>query len=62
VPGRPGPRPPHLQPLALGRALNERATSPKRFALVPGGTRYSTNSIGQAQYRDALRELFGLGA
>jgi alpha-beta hydrolase superfamily lysophospholipase len=51
-----------LIPPALGRALYERATSPKRFVLVPGGTHYSTNSIGQAQYRDALRELFGLGA
>ncbi|HEY4068872.1 MAG TPA: alpha/beta fold hydrolase [Burkholderiaceae bacterium] len=51
-----------LIPPALGRALYERATSPKRFVLVPGGTHYSTNGLGQAQYRDALRELFGLGA
>ena len=46
----------------LGRALYERASSPKRFVLVPGGTHYSTNSIGQMQYREALRDLFGLGA
>ena len=45
----------------LGRALYERASSPKRFVLVPGGTHYSTNSIGQMQYREALRDLFGLG-
>ena len=46
----------------LGRALYERASSPKRFVLVPGGTHYTTNSMGQMQYRAALRELFGLGA
>ena len=45
----------------LGRALYERATSPKRFVLVEGGTHYSTNGLGQQHYRDALRELFGLG-
>lgn len=46
---------------ALGRALYERAAEPKRFVLVEDGTHYSTNRVGQAQYRDALRELFGLG-
>ena len=46
----------------LGRALFERAVAPKRFVLVQGGTHYSTNGVGQAQYREALRELFGLGA
>jgi alpha-beta hydrolase superfamily lysophospholipase len=46
----------------LGRALYERASGPKRFVLVEGGTHYSTNHLGQAQYREALRELFGLGA
>ena len=46
----------------LGRALYERAASPKLFVLVPGGTHYSTNGRGQAQYREALRELYGLGA
>lgn len=51
-----------LIPPALGRALYERASLPKRFVLVEGGTHYSTNSIGQRQYRDALRELFGVGA
>jgi len=45
----------------LGRALYERAASPKRFVLVPGGTHYSTNGLGQAKYREALRELFGVG-
>ncbi|MFZ2649974.1 MAG: alpha/beta fold hydrolase, partial [Burkholderiaceae bacterium] len=45
----------------LGRALYERAASPKRFVLVEGGTHYSTNGLGQQHYREALRELFGLG-
>ncbi len=43
----------------LGRALYERAGAPKRFVLVDGGTHYSTNTRGQGQYREALRELFG---
>jgi uncharacterized protein len=46
----------------LGRALFERAVAPKRFELVQGGTHYSTNGVGQAQYKEALRALFGLGA
>jgi uncharacterized protein len=45
----------------LGRALFERASAPKRFVLVHGGTHYSTNGVGQPLYREALRELFGLG-
>jgi uncharacterized protein len=45
----------------LGRALFERAAAPKRFVLVEGGTHYSTNGMGQQHYREALRELFGLG-
>jgi uncharacterized protein len=44
----------------LGRALFERARSPKRFVLVEGGTHHNTNSVGQEQYRDALSSLFGL--
>ena len=45
----------------LGRALYEHAAAPKRFVLVEGGTHYSTNGAGQRLYREALRELFGLG-
>ncbi|MBL8328214.1 MAG: alpha/beta fold hydrolase [Rubrivivax sp.] len=44
----------------LGRALFERAAEPKRWILVEGGSHHNTNSIGQAQYRVAMRELFGL--
>ena len=51
-----------LIPPALGRALYERASGPKRFLLVEGGTHYSTNGLGRQQYRDALHELFGLGS
>ena len=51
-----------LIPPELGRALFERALAPKRFELVRGGTHYSTNGVGQPQYRQALRALFGLGA
>ena len=46
---------------ALGRKLFEQAAEPKRWVLVEGGTHYSTNRVGQAQYREALRDLFGLG-
>lgn len=45
----------------LGRRLYERATTPKRFVLVEGGTHYSTNGVGQRLYREALRDLFGVG-
>ncbi|HEX5634400.1 MAG TPA: alpha/beta fold hydrolase [Gemmatimonadales bacterium] len=46
----------------LARSLYERARVPKRFVLVEGGTHYSTNRLGGAQYREALKELFGLGS
>jgi fermentation-respiration switch protein FrsA (DUF1100 family) len=46
----------------LGRDLYERATTPKRFVLVPGGSHRDTHALGHAQYREALRELFGLVA
>jgi alpha-beta hydrolase superfamily lysophospholipase len=44
----------------LGRALYERANEPKRFVLVEGGSHHNTNSVGQLQYREAVRELFGV--
>lgn len=49
-----------LIPPALGRALYERAPGRKRFELVEGGTHHNTNAVGQAQYRAALADLFGL--
>ncbi|MBC8056531.1 MAG: alpha/beta fold hydrolase [Rhizobiales bacterium] len=47
-----------IQP-TLGRALFERARSPKRFVLVDGGTHHNTNAVGQEAYRSAIAELFG---
>jgi hypothetical protein len=44
----------------LGRALFDKATAPKRFVLVEGGTHFSTSGRGLDQYREALRDLFGL--
>jgi len=50
-----------LVPSRFGRALFERATVPKRFVLVEGGTHSSTGWRGAEAYRAALRELFGVG-
>jgi alpha-beta hydrolase superfamily lysophospholipase len=50
-----------IQP-SLGQALYERAKGRKKFVLVEGGTHYSTNSLGRPQYREALKELFGIGS
>lgn len=47
---------------ALGRSLYEQAKEPKRFVLVENGSHHNTNSVGQPQYREAIRELFGIGA
>jgi uncharacterized protein len=44
----------------MGRALFDRATVPKRFVLVEGGSHHDTHSVGFGQYREALRDLFGL--
>ncbi len=49
-----------LIPPRLGQSLYERAREPKRFVLVEGGSHHSTNAVGQAQYRQAMVELFGL--
>lgn len=49
-----------LIPLSLGRKLYQAAQEPKRFVLVKGGSHHNTNSLGRAQYRQALAELFHL--
>ncbi len=49
-----------LIPPALGRALYDKAPQPKRFVLVEGGSHHSANTLGQAAYRQALAELFGI--
>jgi alpha-beta hydrolase superfamily lysophospholipase len=42
----------------LGRKLYNAATVPKLFVLVEGGSHHNTNSVGEAQYRAALAQLF----
>jgi len=42
----------------LGRKLYDAATVPKLFVLVEGGSHHNTNSVGEAQYRAALTQLF----
>jgi alpha-beta hydrolase superfamily lysophospholipase len=44
----------------LGRKLYEAAQGRKRFLLVEGGSHFSTMSLGQAKYREALADLFSL--
>ncbi|HEX6364348.1 MAG TPA: alpha/beta fold hydrolase [Albitalea sp.] len=47
----------------LARTLYERANVPrKKFVLVEGGTHYSTNRMGSGLYREALKEVFGVGS
>ncbi|MFC5497868.1 alpha/beta hydrolase [Caenimonas terrae] len=45
---------------ALGRKLYDAAQGRKQFLLVAGGSHFSTMSLGQAQYRQALAQLFSL--
>jgi uncharacterized protein len=45
---------------SLGRQLFEAAAEPKRFLLVEGGSHHNTNAVGQAAYKVALAEMFGL--
>ena len=44
----------------LGRKLYEAAEGKKQFLLVEGGSHFSTMSVGQSKYREALRALFSL--
>ena len=46
----------------LGRKLFEAATGRKLFLLVEGGSHFSTMSVGQSRYREALRQLYSLPA
>jgi len=45
---------------ALGRKLFEAAQEPKQFVLVEGGSHHSTNTMGQALYREAVASFFQL--
>jgi len=44
----------------LGRKLYDAAQGKKLFLLVEGGSHFSTMSVGQARYREALAALFSL--
>jgi uncharacterized protein len=44
----------------LGQKLFDAAKGKKRFVLVEGGSHHSTMSIGRAQYREAIQQLFSL--
>jgi hypothetical protein len=45
---------------ALGRKLYDAARGRKQFLLVEGGSHFSTMTLGQSQYRQALAQLFSL--
>ena len=45
----------------LGQRLYDAAVDPKRFVLVEGGSHHNTNGMGQPLYREAVREMFGIG-
>lgn len=44
----------------LGQRLFDAATGRKQFLLVEGGSHHSTMYVGQARYREAVRQLFSL--
>jgi hypothetical protein len=44
----------------LGQRLYDAATGRKQFLLVEGGSHHSTMWVGQARYREAMRQLFSL--
>ena len=44
----------------LGRKLYEAALQPKRMVLVEGASHHNTMWMGLGQYRQALREMFGI--
>lgn len=46
---------------ALGRALYDKASSPKRFVLIDGAVHEDADVVGESAYREAIRELFGIG-
>ncbi|TFZ08794.1 alpha/beta hydrolase [Ramlibacter humi] len=44
----------------LAQRLFDAATGKKQFLLVDGGSHHSTMYVGQARYREAVRQLFSL--
>jgi uncharacterized protein len=51
-----------MVPAALGRALFERATAPKRFVLVEGGSHHNASALAIDDVRAAMAALFRLDA
>ena len=49
-----------LVPGNLARRLYDAAGGRKRFLLIQGGSHHSTMSVGRAQYREAMQQLFSL--
>jgi pimeloyl-ACP methyl ester carboxylesterase len=47
-----------LIPPELAQRLYDAARGPKALVMVEGGSHHNTNSVGQAQYRAALAQLF----
>jgi alpha-beta hydrolase superfamily lysophospholipase len=51
-----------LIPPSLGKALYDSAkVARKKWVLVAGGSHHSANALGQAAYRQAVHDLFGVG-
>jgi alpha-beta hydrolase superfamily lysophospholipase len=48
-------------PARFSEELYEAAPQPKRLLLVPGATHNNSMRVGNAQYLEAMRELFGVG-
>lgn len=48
-------------PYRFSEALYAAAVAPKKLLLIEGGTHNNSMRMGSAEYREALRELFGFG-
>ena len=51
-----------MVPARFSQALYEAARDPKKLLLVDGATHNNSMREGRAAYREALREMFGVGA
>ncbi len=51
-----------MVPARFSQTLYDAASDPKKLLLVDGATHNNSMRTGSAQYRDALREMFGIGA
>ena len=51
-----------MVPSRFSQALYDAASDPKKLLLVDGATHNNSMRMGNAEYREALREMFGIGA